>query len=96
MIVLTAHVTIKQGEQAEFVQNAQDCIRETRKEKGNISYTLLADTENSCKFMFFEEWESQTALDLHAETVHFKRFGAATKDLMDAPLAIDIYEASKK
>lgn len=96
MIVLTAHVTTKQGKQAEFVQNAQDCIRETRKEKGNISYILLADTENSCKLMFFEEWESQAALDLHVETAHFKRFAAATKDLMGAPLAMTIYEASKK
>ena len=92
MIIVAAHVQVQPGKQKDFVQQAQPCIAETRKEQGNISYTLLANTEDDCKFTFFEEWETQASLDAHMKTAHFEQFGAALPSILAAPLEINIYE----
>ena len=96
MIIVVAKVITKQGKQNNFLNLAQNCINETLKEKGNISYTLLAETGDDRKFTFLEEWVTQEDLDIHMQTSHFKQFGVGLGEIIDAPLEINIFEAQKK
>ncbi len=95
MIIVAAHIQVKNGNEMNFINSANKCIAETRKEKGNISYNLLRNTEDDSKFTFFEEWESKESLDAHMVTDHFKQLGAEIGDLLAAPLDINIYESNK-
>ena len=96
MLIVLAHVVTKEGKGAEFIAAAQSCIQATRQEEGNISYTLVASTENDCNFTFVEEWESQDHLNKHVKTEHFAQLGKSLSELSAAPLVINVYEGNKK
>lgn len=95
MLIVSAKAVTQKGKQEAFVQAAKDCITNTRKEEGNISYRLLCDTENDCIYQFLEEWVSKEDLDKHMKTDHFKQLGTAVQGLLAAPLEITIYEGNK-
>ena len=95
MIVVAAHITLKEGLEAEFIKKAQGCIEQTRKEEGCISYALFSSTEDASKLVFLEEWESKAALDAHLQTPHLKAFSGETGALRDGPSDLCIYEAEK-
>lgn len=94
MLVVVANVVLKKGCQDEFVKVANDCIKETRKEEGNISYNLLLNTENDCSYTFLEEWKSKESLDLHATSSHFNTFAKGIQELLAEPLEIKVYDAN--
>ncbi len=95
MLVVIANVVVKNGKSTDFIVAAQDCIANTRKEKGNLSYTLFANTEDERKLSFVEEWESQAALDEHVKTSHFIALIEKTKDMLAEPMKVDVYKAEK-
>lgn len=63
---------------AEFTDDVLKALHKvtdaTRKEEGNISYTLHKNTADELKFIILEEWKSQEAIDFHNQTVHFQTF----------------------
>lgn len=64
---------VAKAEFADDVLNALHKVTDaTRKEEGNISYTLHKDVSNNLKFIILEEWKSQEAIDIHNETSHFQ------------------------
>ncbi|BDZ67725.1 putative quinol monooxygenase [Methanobacterium ferruginis] len=95
MIIVTANITAKPGERDELISKSQDVIESTRQEQGNISYELLASTEDENVLLMFEKWESKEALDAHMQTEHFKAFGTAIKDIIAKELDITLYSADK-
>ena len=96
MIVVIANIVLKDGMKEEFVKAALTCVRETRKEEGNISYTLMMSADDDSRCAFIEEWTSQAALDAHMKTPHFHRLGEETGALVAGPMDVHIYEAEKK
>lgn len=67
-------------------------IDETRKEKGNISYTLFSDIKNKGEFVLIEEWENQESLDNHFRTVHFVTIVPKIQKLQMKPSEVNVYE----
>jgi quinol monooxygenase YgiN len=55
----------------------------TRKEKGCICYNLHQSTDDETKFIFYEQWASQAALDEHMQTDHFKAMQTATEGKLE-------------
>ncbi len=45
----------------------------TRKEKGNICYTLHEEIGNPGSFVLYETWKDQAALDIHMEKPYLKK-----------------------
>ncbi|BDZ70518.1 antibiotic biosynthesis monooxygenase [Methanobacterium petrolearium] len=95
MIIVTANITAKPGKRDEMISKSQDVIKNTLQEQGNISYELLASTEDENVLVMFEKWENKEALDTHMQTEHFKSFGVAIEDLVAKDLEIAIYSAEK-
>ncbi len=96
MIIIHAKAVVKEGAQQKFAQAAANCVTETNKEAGCVSYRLVNDCADSRVFIFVEQWETQAALDAHMQTPHFKALGPAIADLLDAPFGADVFEAVKK
>lgn len=93
MLIVFAKATVKDGAAGKFTAAAENVVKKTREEAGNISYTLLTDSYDECKFTVLEEWESKDALDAHMQTDHFKAFVADIQNLLAEELQINLYKA---
>lgn len=65
MIIVHATIVSKPEGREALNPLVMECISETRKETGCISYELYASLEQENTAMFIETWESQAALDTH-------------------------------
>ena len=54
-------------------------VNETRKEKGCIIYDLYEDEKDSNSLVLIEKWATQTDLNNHSNSPHFKAYKEATK-----------------
>jgi len=73
-IVLNVHLEAVPGREKELEAELKKLLAPTRSEPGCVAYELHLDPENSVKFMFYEKFKSQAALDEHVNSVHFKKF----------------------
>ena len=62
MIYVVATLTVKPETRAEFIAGATACIKQTRKEPGNIAYDLHESVTDPTKMVFVEQWENAEAL----------------------------------
>lgn len=81
MLFVIATLAIKPGTYDALVAATQNCLEETRKEPGCLSYDLNVDVTDHTKLVFVERWESRPALEAHFRAPHLVawREGAAKK-----------------
>lgn len=90
MIYVVATLTVKPEMRAEFIAGASACIKETRKEPGNIAYDLHESVTDPAKMVFVEQWENVEALVPHRAAEHMKAFGRIAVKCIAAPTKIEI------
>jgi len=90
VIYVIATLTVKPETRAEFIAAAEACIKETRKETGNIAYDLHESVTDPSKMVFVEQWENAEALVPHRTAAHMKTFGRVAVKCFAAPPKIDI------
>ena len=90
MIYVVATLTVKPETRAEFIAGATSCIRETRKEAGNIAYDLHESVTDPARMVFVEQWENSEALVPHRTGEHMKAFGRIAVKCMASPPRIEI------
>ncbi|MGY3237730.1 quinol monooxygenase YgiN [Bradyrhizobium sp. USDA 4472] len=95
VIYVVATLTIKPETRAEFIAAATACIRETRKEPGNIAYDLHESVTDPAKMVFVEQWESAEALVPHRGQEHMKTFGRVAVKCFTAPPKIEVITPEK-
>ena len=95
MIYVVATLTIKPETRAEFIAAATACIKETRKEPGNIAYDLHESVTDPAKMVFVEQWENAEVLVPHRSTEHMKAFGRIAAQCLTAPPKIEIITPAK-
>ena len=74
---------------------ATACIKETRKEKGNIAYDLHESVTDPSKMVFVEQWENAEALVPHRAADHMKAFGRIAVNCLTAPPKIEVITPAK-
>ncbi|MDO5850923.1 MAG: putative quinol monooxygenase [Methanobacteriaceae archaeon] len=92
MILVLAKAIPKKGSENKIIDAAQNLIKNSRAENGNIDYNLYSSTEDN-SLTFVEKWESKEILDKHLKTNHFIDFGNEIKDYLEAELDIQILSA---
>jgi quinol monooxygenase YgiN len=75
-IVLNVHMEAVPGREKELESALRALLQPTRLEPGCLVYELHGDPEHPGKFMFYERFKSQAALDEHVNSPHFKKFSA--------------------
>jgi quinol monooxygenase YgiN len=73
-IVLSVHMQAVAGRERDLETQLRALLMPTRNEPGCLAYELHSDPGNPGKFMFYEKFQSQAALDAHLASPHFKRF----------------------
>ena len=89
-ITVFAIIKAKDGLTAQVEQQLLALIEPTRAESGCITYELNKDTTEPGKFVFYEEWKSEQALDEHLKTPHLQALIAKADQLFDGPLDVSI------
>jgi quinol monooxygenase YgiN len=64
----------------------------TRAEQGCTLYQLY-ESNNRGLFYFYEEWESQAALDRHIETPHYKQLAHTIRDFLEGAFEVNTLES---
>jgi quinol monooxygenase YgiN len=73
-IILNVHMEAVPGREQDLERELRALLAPTRREPGCVAYELHRDPEDPAKFMFFEKFKSQAALDEHVNAPHFRNF----------------------
>jgi quinol monooxygenase YgiN len=73
-IVLNVHMEAVPGREHDLDRELRALLEPTRKEPGCLAYELHRDPEHPGKFMFYEKFKNQAALDEHVNSPYFKKF----------------------
>lgn len=92
MLTVVAKAIVKEEKIEEFKKYADEIIKETRKEEGNISYNLYEDSKNSNILTFIEFWRSEEDLQKHFNSKHFKEILPKMEELQKSKTEINIYK----
>jgi quinol monooxygenase YgiN len=84
MITVTAFFDVKPDCRDKFIRLACDCARNSRREKGNLSYKVYAQRNNGSQFTFIEEWVNDAAIEMHSRAAHFQSFIAMTAPFLNS------------
>ena len=76
-VTLIAEVQAKPGEEAAVKKALVAMVEPTREEDGCFCYNLHQQGDDKARFMFYEQWKDQDALDKHMQTEHMKTLQAA-------------------
>jgi quinol monooxygenase YgiN len=95
VIYVVATLTVKPETRAEFIAGATACIKETRKEAGNIAYDLHESVTDPTKMVFVEQWDNAEALGPHRKSEHMRAFGSIAANCLSAPPKIEIITPEK-
>lgn len=73
-IKIAATITVKPEHRQELLDVFRQLVAASRSEAGNVRYDLHQDIQNENRFVFFENWKDQNAVDVHGATPHFQNF----------------------
>ncbi|HUI51888.1 MAG TPA: putative quinol monooxygenase [Terriglobales bacterium] len=88
-IVLNVFMEAVAGREQDLANQLRALLEPTRKEPGCLVYELHSDPENQGKFLFYEKFRNQAALDFHIATPHFKKF-LAYREAGSDPVAMAV------
>jgi quinol monooxygenase YgiN len=80
-VTVIARLVAKDGLEARAKTELFKMVKETHKEPGCINYDLHVSKDDPRVFVFYENWETQAALDSHNKTPHFMHLGAVKSEL---------------
>ena len=83
MIVTCVHVSVRPENVREFIKAMIENHKASVQESGNLRFDVLQEADNPCRFMIYEAYESQEAVDLHKTTPHYIKWRDTVKDWMD-------------
>lgn len=95
MIVIHAFIKVQSAHRDRFLELADDAMKGSKAEEGNISYHLYEDTKEENTFVMVEEWKDLAAVKFHGKTEHYISFKEKSKDILAAPTQVEVYEAGK-
>ena len=92
MIKITAKNYVKEGCNADFEKLAAKLIEGSRKEEGNIFYTLNRRLDDPQEYCFIECWKDQAAIDAHNASPHFTTLVPEMAKLLSRPSPAELFE----
>lgn len=86
-VILNVHMEAVAGHEEELAALLQALVPPTQQEPGCHIYQLHRDPADPGKFMFYERFVSQQALDAHSASPHLTQFRATRAASNPDPLA---------
>ena len=74
MLVLAVHLTIQAGHEEAVVETFRKLEAATRQEPGCIQYVVQRSRENNRRYLVYEQYKDDAALQAHRDSAHFKQY----------------------
>lgn len=78
---LNVEMTVSAQNRAELLDNMLRLAEASRAEQGCLGYEVFENSRDSLRFIIVETWESESALQAHQQTEHFKIRAAKNGEL---------------
>jgi quinol monooxygenase YgiN len=91
-IRVIARALARSGKEEQLRSTLRGMLTPTRAERGCRLYELY-ESNNRGLFYFYEEWESQDALDRHTKTLHYKQLGRNIRDLLEGDFEVNVLDS---
>ncbi|MDQ7095719.1 putative quinol monooxygenase [Desulfosporosinus sp. PR] len=91
MLVKIVTLYVKESEVKAFIEAAKENRRNSLQEKGIASFDLLQCRDDSSKFVLYEVYSSQQAMDDHLKTAHFKTWNETIGPYLAKPTDRAVY-----
>jgi quinol monooxygenase YgiN len=88
LLTVVAEMAAKPGMEDELKRRLLSLIEPTRKEDGCVQYDLHQSTNETGRFLFYENWRSREALERHLQSPHLLAFGSVEKELLAGPTRV--------
>ena len=85
MIATLVHVQVKTEFIEQFIEATAVNHIHSIKENGNLRFDVLQDTADPSKFVLYEAYDTQEAVNAHKETVHYKLWRDTVASYMAKP-----------
>ncbi|MBI5544957.1 MAG: antibiotic biosynthesis monooxygenase [Deltaproteobacteria bacterium] len=85
MLVLCVDIRVKPELRDAFIQATRANHLGTRTEPGNLRFDVLQSEEDPGRFMLYEVYRDQAALDAHQKQPHYFKWKEAVAPLMAEP-----------
>jgi autoinducer 2-degrading protein len=85
MIVTCVYIHVKADEISRFIAATTQNHRESVKEPGNLRFDLVQKSDDPCRFMLYEAYESENDAADHKTTPHYLIWRETVKDFMSEP-----------
>ncbi|BAE85571.1 putative quinol monooxygenase [Desulfitobacterium hafniense] len=95
MIIAITSFKTKPGQRSEFVELAQDCIKGTHAEKGNVMYEALLAPEDENTVFYIEQWENLETAVAHLQAPHYLAFSQKSVELRVGEPKVELFNAEK-
>jgi quinol monooxygenase YgiN len=91
-IRVIARALARAGEEEQLRNILVGMLKPTRAERGCRLYELY-ESDDRGLFYFYEEWESQDALDRHTKTPHYKQLAQSVHNLLEGAFEVDVFNS---
>lgn len=91
MIKIVARTIVKEGMEEQYKAMAEELVRGSAAEEGNITYTLNQDIQNPRSFAMIEIWKDKEAIALHNASEHFTTIVPKLNELAEEK-AVNLYQ----
>jgi quinol monooxygenase YgiN len=88
--IMVIDLQCKQGKREQFVTAMKEAIKETRKEKGNMRYQLIADLADKNHFQMHEQWRNMDAFLIHMKAPYLATLESKLGDLLEGDLKLKV------
>ncbi|MCR5558473.1 MAG: antibiotic biosynthesis monooxygenase [Butyrivibrio sp.] len=92
MFKIVARLTVKKERIEEFKKTAEELVRKSSAEDGNVFYSLNQDTQDEQKFAFIECWKDDEAMKIHSASEHFTRIFPILTEIAEGSGPNDFYK----
>jgi quinol monooxygenase YgiN len=91
MIVLKVDMLVKPGAEAKCCEYIHILQQHSRKEPGCLLYIGHQSTEDPRKFLFYEQYKDEAALQAHRASPHFQQYVIGGLDKIMEHRSRDLY-----
>ncbi len=92
VVTIFAIIKSKEGSRDALYGHIQKLIEGTLKEEGCIDYILHSEIKDENTFIFYENWKSAEALELHRKSAHMQEYIANAKEMIANLQVIEAYK----
>ncbi|WEK52224.1 MAG: antibiotic biosynthesis monooxygenase [Candidatus Kaistia colombiensis] len=93
MLIQMVTIMVKPGHADDFLEAFRINYEGTRQEPGNLRFDVLRDPDDANKFLIYEVFKSEAALEEHRRTPHYQKCVSLLEPIQTGPRTKVFYHA---